>query len=364
MSHVEAIRIKNFRNHSSARLDFTTGINVIWGENGTGKTAILEAIYTLSMGRSFRTRNHKETLKEDQEVLSLKGLFLNGEGETEVQMRQIKEGKRKFIVNKSELKKTKELIGENPIVLLSPEEETITKGSPGDLRSYFDKTFSTVSIQYLNNLIEYQKIIKQRNTAIQEHLKRRADKKDIEAWNEPAVISGKKLWKEKQKLIDVFSKNLSRFVEEYRDKTIDVFVRFEKEGSPDNFEERLKKSLNSDLRKGWTTSGPHRDSYHVFFNGKPIKKYGSQGEHKLALVLVKMAEIKTITNQTGKTPILLLDDMFAKLDFQRADDVLHLLSGGLQTIITTTDIVDIERHGVDLSSSKNSSFFLDRKCKA
>jgi len=364
MLHIDVLNIKNFRNHSDTRLGFKKGVNVIWGENGSGKTAVLEAIYSLSMGRSFRTRNHKETLKENEETLSLTGVFFNGAGEKEIQLRQIKSGKRKFFINKRELQKTKDLIGHNPTVLLSPEEQIITNGTPTDIRAFFDKVFSTISPNYLNALIEYQKTLKQRNTAIRNVLKKRAGKKDIEAWNDPVVNSGKKVWKEKKELLSLYCKHLLKLVDKYRDKSVNINIDYEEEGPTDTFEERLKKTLNSDLTRGYTTTGPHRDNYHIFYNEKLLKKYGSQGEHKIALVLMKMAESNTIKHQTGKTPILLLDDVFAKLDFQRADDMLFLLKNGYQTIITTTDIVRIEDHGIDLSSPDNTSFYLERACKA
>ena len=210
-----------------------------------------------------------------------------------------------------------DLIGKTPIVLLSPEEQIITKGSPGDRRDYFNKILSIISREYLKTLLIYQRLIKQRNFALRETRKSHTNHAAIIAWNEPVVSTGKKTLETKN---------------------------------------RLESSLSSDIVKGRTIAGPHRDEYCFTFNGRLLRNFGSQGEHKLALVLIKMAEINTIKTATGKTPILMLDDFFAKLDFQRADGALSLLNGEYQTIITTTDIVDIEKHGIDLKSEKQHLF--------
>ncbi len=360
MIRVDTIDIQNFRNHDHIHIEFKKGINVIWGENGSGKTAILEAIYTLSMGRSFRTKLHKETLKEGSEKLSIKGIFIRNEKKQEIVLNQLLDGQRKFIINNNKQISAKELVGQSPIVILSPEEQTITKGSPVDRRSYFDKTLSIVSAEYLNTLLIYQRSLKQRNTAIRDLRLGKNGKDSITAWDETLLLNGKKLWDMRSRLMVTFEKELRGATERYNSKHAELELIYEPEGKAETFEIRLEKSLNSDINKGWTTTGPHRDNYTFLFNHRSLREFGSQGEHKLALVLIKMAEITMIKKTTGYTPVLMLDDLFAKLDFKRADDVLSLMSKGGQTIITTTDIVDFEKHGLDMNSQDNSTYYLER----
>lgn len=364
MPHIETVEIQNYRNHNHVQLNFKKGINVIWGENGSGKTAALEAVYTLSMGRSFRTRNHKETLKENSTKSSLKGVFNMSNAVREIKLNHLSTGQRRFFINGTAIKKTMDLIGKTPIVLLSPEEQIITKGSPGDRRDYFNKILSIISREYLETLLVYQRLIKQRNFALRETRKRQASPASITAWNEPVVSAGKKLWKLKTAIIDQIIHELQKINKKYAKEEIDLRLEFFPEGDAGTFKNRLEDSLNLDIVKGWTTAGPHRDEYCFTFNGRLLRNFGSQGEHKLALVLIKMAEINTIKKETGKTPILMLDDFFAKLDLQRADGALSLLNGEYQTIITTTDIVDIEKHGIDLGSENNASLYMERTCKA
>ncbi len=363
MLRVETIYIHNFRNHDNIHIDFTNRVNVIWGENGSGKTAILEAIYTLSMGRSFRTKIHREMLKDGCEKMSINGIFVDNKQKQSISLNQLSNGQRRFLIDKNKSVIAKELVGQNPIVILSPEEQKISKGPPSDRREYFDKIFSIVSKKYLKTLVLYQRIIKQRNTAIRDLKQGKAGINAIKAWNDPMIGSGIELWKMRKELITVFKNELSQSLRRYESKNIILNLLYESDETSEIFEKRLEKSLNSDIHKGWTTIGPHRDKYSFLYNKRSLREFGSQGEHKLALILIKTAEMMMINKMTGKTPILMFDDLFAKLDFQRADNVLSLLDRKGQTIITTTDIVDFEKHGLNMSSAGNSICYLERPCK-
>lgn len=364
MSCIEKITLQNFRNHTSSTLTFEKSINVILGENGSGKTAILEAVYSLSTGKSFRTRNYLETLNEKQENMLLSGVFSENGNQKTIKLMQTKNGKRKIFINDIELVKRKDLIGEFPIVLLSPEEQSLTKGPETERRKYFDMLFSVLSHNYLNSLLQYQRVLKQRNYAIQNALRNKGSKNEIEAWNKPLVLHGVKLWKTKKEFFAKFSSNLSDVLKKYDENNLFLRVVYIQECDEDLFENRLEKSLNSDLKKGRTLTGPQADKYNFYFNDRMLRNYGSQGEHKLALVLLKMAEIKTITDETQKTPILLLDDLFAKLDLRRTDDVMLLLNGKQQTLITTTDLIDLQKHNNKHSFLSNRTILLEKKCKA
>jgi len=195
MLRVETIDIHNFRNHDNIHIDFTNRVNVIWGENGSGKTAILEAIYTLSMGRSFRTKIHRETLKDGCEKMSINGIFVDNKQKQSISLNQLSNGQRRFLIDKNKSVIAKELVGQNPIVILSPEEQKISKGPPSDRREYFDKILSIVSKKYLKTLVLYQRIIKQRNTAIRDLKQGKAGINAITAWNDPMIGSGIELWK-------------------------------------------------------------------------------------------------------------------------------------------------------------------------
>ena len=170
---ISSINMVSFRNHENTKMSFGPGITIIWGENGSGKTSILEAIHSLSFGNSFRTNNKKELIKEGSNNFILKGFFKSQKGvENTVFFSQDTKGTKKIKVNKKEIRKRKELLGINNVVVFSPEEESITKGGPNNRRRFFDKVFSVVSKKYLEQLLNYNSTLQQRNAVLKKGLKK------------------------------------------------------------------------------------------------------------------------------------------------------------------------------------------------
>lgn len=358
---IKEIELVSFRNHDAIKLEFCPKINVIWGRNGSGKTAILEAIHSLSIGRSFRTNRKKELLKDDKEFFSITGKFQTANDIQEIQINQTKDGTRRIFIDGNKLESIRELVGLNPVVLLSPEEQTITKGTPQDQRNYFNKLFSIVSNEYLTILSEYNRILKQRNKLLDGFNLINNAGTELETWNERIAEIGQKLWKKRADYFNDYSTELNKTVKDFKDgnftfscELIEKMVANEKE-----YIETLKKRQNRDIYLGRTTFGPHTDKITFTFNGKNIKQYGSQGEHKLALLLIKLAEVKLIRKVTENAPIVLLDDLFAKLDDSRSKQAMAMIDKDLQTIITTTDLKIVEDRGVKIDKLNNGSFHLD-----
>jgi len=339
-------------------MDFGLGVNVIWGENGSGKTAVLEAIYLLSIGKSFRTSKIHETINYDHETFWVEGAFSSSEKKEKISFSQAKDRRRKLKINNNDAG-LKDLVGKNPAVLLSPEEQTITKGSPGERRRYFDKIFSTVSKDYFKNLSHYTKTLKQRN-ALLKNIHRESS---FDIWDEALVEHGTKIWDEKESLNKKFKQCLETVCKMYNQEAINVELETGRSNpGKQQFLKELQSALPKDKIICRTSVGPHRDITNFLFNGKSLREFGSQGEHKISLILLKLAEYVFIKEETGKPPTLLLDDLFAKLDFERSDAVFKLLEKNTQTIITNTDLVDIKNHGIDLDDPNNRSFHLKRQC--
>jgi len=357
---IKEIGLISFRNHDEINLKFCPNINVIWGKNGSGKTAVLEAIHSLSIGRSFRTNRKKELLKEDKEFFNITGKFGISEEEQIIQINQTKDGTRRIFVNENKLENVRELIGLNLVVLLSPEEQIITKGSPQDQRNYFNRLFSIISAKYLNVLSDYNKIIKQRNKLLSDfHMTYEADF-ELSVWNERLADIGLKLWNIRKKYFDNYFNTLNEIVETFDGadfsligEVIENIAENEK-----SYIDKLDKKKGKDIYLGRTTYGPHTGKINFIFNGKNIKQFGSQGEHKLTLLLIKLAEVQLIQEQTKTAPIILLDDIFAKLDDSRSKQAMEMIDSDLQTIITTTDIKTVEDRGVPIDNKNNCSFYL------
>lgn len=350
----------SFRNHSHIQLNFGPGINIIWGKNGSGKTSILEAVYLLAMGRSFRTTRLIETVKRKEKVMRIVGCFDKNEQTQTITFSQNVEGRRKITVNGATVRNAREIIGKNPVVLLSPEEQVITKGSPGNRREFFDKFFATISPTYLKNISIYTRVLKQRNALLKEYKKTQKNI-DFSVWNNPLAKHGALIWRERGELLYLFQKELEEVSGNYDNRSIKIGLNIIKTGKDETwFLEELDRFSTRDKALGWTSVGPHRDEMDFVFNGQPLKVFGSQGEHKLALVLIKLAEFQLTKKITGQTPTLLLDDLFAKLDMQRSEAVLNLLDSKTQTLMTNTDLADLELRSINLDSNNNRSFYLER----
>ncbi len=359
---IKDIYLRSFRNHTDSHFEFNSGMNVLWGPNGSGKTSVLEGIYLLAYARSFRTKRILETLQDGCDKMNVTGRFETKKEAREIQLNQILDGRRRYLIDGQACRGAKDLIGLNPVVVLSPEEQNITKGTPGERRLYFDRVFSVVSQPYVGFLSKYTRALKQRNAALNDVKRGLQNIESVNAWNEILVDEGIKIWDTRAVLIDEFNSQIIEFSRDFTSGEVNVGVEYQAE-AVFNKEELQAKMFSKnvvDLRRGYTSLGPHRDKYEFEFNGSDLRKFGSQGEHKLSLVLIKMAEARFASDHTGKTPTILLDDLFAKLDRQRSEQVLKALGSEIQTIITSTDINDLEAKGIDLSGSDVKNYFLDK----
>lgn len=357
---IKEIGLVSFRNHDSIKMEFCPNINVIWGKNGSGKTAILEAIHLLSIGRSFRTNRKNELLKDEMDFFSITGKFINTAKMQEIQINQTKDGTRRMLIDGNKLEGIRDLVGLNPVVILSPEEQIITKGAPLDQRNYFNKLFSIVSNEYFTVLSDYNRILKQRNKLLDDFNLIQGAQSELEIWNEKIAESGHKLWITRKEHFNKYQTELNDVVNEFKDTdfTFSGEMVSKTPKSEKEYIEILNKRQNKDIYLNRTTYGPHADKINFLFNSKNIKQYGSQGEHKLALLLIKLAEVRLIRNVARKDPIILLDDLFAKLDDQRSKQAMTMIGDDLQTIITTTDIGLVENRGVKIDNSTNCGFYL------
>ena len=342
---------------------------MIWGDNGSGKTSILEAIHTLSLGKSFRTHKQKSMVMAGDRSFVLKATFLMGDKKNTIAAQYDLKSGQKIRLNGKTISNRKDLLGKNNVVVLSPEEQDITKGGPENRRRFFDKVFCVVSPAYLTCLQEYGRILKQRNAAILQSKEDISFSVQVDAWNERLAEKGVHLWNMRAEHIESFVRSLRLLVSKY-DGVAEIEISYSvKKTTIENYIAHLQKTKNTDLKFGRTTYGPHRDDIVVCWEGKNIRDGGSQGEHKLCLVFLKLTEMVYIANKLGNAPTLLLDDLFAKLDLERSKALVKLFgllenegAGGVQTIITTTDMYNIENSGMLLAEKEIKTHHLERTC--
>ena len=366
---IGSLEMISFRNHAHSILEFNRGLTVIWGENGSGKTTVLEAIHSLSLGKSFRTSKRRELIKDGSAQLVLSGLFCSNGNDEKVSLLLNQNGERKIKINKDTIYNRKDLIGRNNTVVLSPEEQIVTSGPPSARRRFFDKMFSVVSRDYVNTLYLYGRLLKQRNAALKKFNNEQKNPNEIELWDDSLSDCGSQLWRLRNELLCEYQKRLELISEKY-DREIKLSLLFNNNvPTKEIYRKGLTSALKKDLIRKHTSFGPHRDEISVYWNSRDLRSHGSQGEHKLALVILKLAELLIVIEKTNTAPIFLIDDLFAKLDRGRSRKIISLLQAmkdddgnSIQTIVTTTDLLLLKDSGLRLEDENARTYHLERGC--
>jgi DNA replication and repair protein RecF len=329
LKHLE---IKNVRSISLYKKDFSNGINLIYGKNGVGKTSILEAIHTLSISKSFRSGYRKNIQKTKTDFMSIVG-DLSGKKTNKIAYRK-KGEEYKIKINNTKISKISQLIGKFPSIVLSPEDTDIVSGGNSARLTYINKILSVSSKEYLKTLTHYNKIIKIRNRCLSVN----KDYSEIVVWDEQLNPLAIKIWEHREKFFNEFNNEFQLlWTKVMPSKHSTVQYKSPEEVYRKKLVETLFKRIEKDKHRGQTGAGPHKDIVNFFFGDIDIKNQASQGEKKFFLVVLKIAEAKYIHQKTNQKPVLLLDDLFAKLDQSRGKKILQLIDNEYQTFITTTD---------------------------
>lgn len=330
---ISEIEIQNIRSLKSLKTNFSNNLNIILGLNGAGKTSILEAIHLLSLGKSFRKGSEINIINSTENFFRIKGLINDKEKKIKIQNSRNKIEK-KIKINNNVLKSKSDLIGIFPTVIFSPDTLDIVSGGTTARLSFFNRIFCTVDKEYTYDLIELRKIIIQKK-----HLLKNKDKNQIDYWNDIFAEKSHKIWKKRYKLWSDFSKEFDKLWKtiypekeakiEYGDYVdVDVF----------EIKEKLNKIKDQEFYTGRLGFGPQKDEFTFYYNKKLLKEFGSQGEKKFFHYVLKLVEGNFIKIKTGKTPVLLLDDLFAKIDSNRIEKMLSKMLEKFQMFITSTDI--------------------------
>ncbi len=337
--YIKDISLSCFRNIENAHIELKNGINIFYGPNANGKTNFLESVYICSTGRSHRTKNDKELINFNSDEAHVK-VFIQNENITQRIDAHITRGNKKGIaVNGIPLKKSSELFGTLYTVIFSPEDLQLIKDAPSQRRRFIDIELCQLSKVYCYNLQQYMKALKQRNNLLKEIQKEPSLKETLFAWDSQIVQYGKSIINQRKK----FVKDLS-FKSYIRHKQISsneeqLSIEYNPSSDENSFEEKLFNSLNRDILSGSTSVGPHRDDISFYINGNDVRVYGSQGQQRTAAVCAKLAEIDIIKENSGVSPVLLLDDVLSELDKERQHMLMDCINS-VQTIITCTGIED------------------------
>lgn len=347
------IELENFTNYEKACCILDERINIFIGDNAQGKSNLLEGIYYLSAIRSSRNHKDKELVQWGREGFQIKALFRNRMGENKVSI-LFRDNKKEIFLNNCRLEKKKDYIGQFLTILFTPEDLSIIKGDPSLRRSYIDNELMMTDVDYFLTLHRYRKILEQRNNLLKESYRRSIAEETMDVWEEQLSLYGTKLLEKRMEMIGrirEIAAVIHRFITDGEEELEAKYsCSLEKEllleGKRDEFirsyRNALKETRAKDIERGYTGIGPHRDDLDLYINGISAKKYGSQGQQRTAALSLKVAEIEFVKEKTGEYPLLLLDDVLSELDKKRKNKLLEAIENKVQTIITTTDLNDID----------------------
>lgn len=354
---INNISIYNFRNYEQASIDFNDNINIFIGNNGEGKTNILESIYVLAITKSHRVYIDKTLINSNKNIMKLTGMMSSNKGEKTLELIMNNKGKR-VSINKVIYKKISDYISNLIVILFSPDDLDLIKGSPGVRRKYINIEIGQLDNKYLYYLNEYNNLLKQRNEYLKSVNIDNIDKTYIDILDNQLCDKALVVYKFRFDFISNLNRIISNIFNDLSSgklciKYINNIDTLEySDDIKDKLLNKLESNLKRDIFTGSTSYGPHRDDIDFFLNDKNVRDYGSQGQQRLTVLAMKFAEVELFKEKRGEYPILLLDDIFSELDILKRNAIIKYLDKGVQVFITSTDINDIDK-----SILKNAKVF-------
>lgn len=337
---LKKLTLFNFKNYEEASLEFSEKINCFTGNNGAGKTNLLDAIHYLSFTKSYFNLIDSQNIRHESDFFAIHGQFVrNGSGPDDVSCIQKKNLKKQFRINTREYDRMADHIGEFPLVMVSPYDRDLINEGSELRRKYLDSVISQFDRQYLDDLIHYNKGLAQRNALLKLFgEKRYFDEASLEMWDEQMKGPAARIYEKRKAFLDGFLPVFSKYYEFIGSGNEKVGIMYHSDLSVSDFPGLLKAGLQRDLSARYTTSGIHKDDLEFLIDGYAVKKFGSQGQQKSFVVAIKLAQFEYTRNLKGYKPILLFDDIFDKLDSSRVDRIINLVGENSfgQVFITDT----------------------------
>ena len=324
---IKNLKLFNFKNHSEKSFDFSPEINCFVGNNGAGKTNILDALHYLSMAKSFLGNLDAQNILHESDFFAIEAEIQGEEKNDIIKVQLPKEGKKIIKKNDKTYERIADHIGFLPSVMISPYDANLISDGSESRRKFLDAMISQTDSDYLFALIQYQKTLQQRNALLKYFAKNRTfDLDSLEIYNEPLTKFGTQIFEKRQRFVASILPTIQHFYEIISKGNEKVTVIYESNLNEQNFEEILSENLEKDRVLTYTSRGIHKDDLLFVMNENLIKKFGSQGQQKSFLIALKLAQIKRIKDITNKNPILLLDDIFDKLDDNRVSQLIELVN--------------------------------------
>mgnify|MGYP000119688766 CR=1 FL=1 len=329
------LSILNFKNIAQTDLELSSGINCFLGNNGMGKTNLLDAVYYLSFCKSSTNVIDSQNIKHEENFFMLQGYYDRDGVPEELYCGLKRKQKKQFKRNKKEYSRLSDHIGFVPLVLVSPADSELIRGGSDERRKFLDLVISQFDKDYLNTLIRYNKALAQRNALLKDEV---TEASLYEIWEEQMSLYGSSIYNSRKAFLQEFTPVFQEFYDYISIGSEEVKLEYTSDIVQGDLSKQLASVRDRDRILGYTTRGIHRDDLEMKLGEYPMKRIGSQGQNKTFLVALKLAQFHFL-NKNGTTPILLLDDIFDKLDAHRVESIIKLVPGERfgQIFITDTN---------------------------
>ena len=352
---INKLKLNNFRNYIDLDIEFNDKLNIIIGNNAQGKTNILEAIYYLSITKSFLSVNDKTLIYKDREFFRIYGEVNNNNISKKLSVVN-NNGNKKIEVNNKIIKRNIDYLGNLRIIIFSPDDINLIKDGPNNRRKFLNIELSQLYTKYVNLLSEFNIILKQRNEYLKNIKNNSINYEYFNIINEKYVDLSVSIYNYRNNFINKINEYIGNkyysisgdnglFIKYINDISMDSVDNMKK-----NMINKINDSINRDIYNGNSSIGPHKDNFCFYLNESNLSLYGSQGQLKMAVLALKLAEIDVFNYVTGESPVLLLDDIFSELDIEKRNKLISFINNSIQTIMTTTDLSEINKDLVKIAN--------------
>ena len=338
--HLKSIHLINFKNYEEAEIALSSNVNCFVGMNGSGKTNILDAVHYLSLCKSYMNVLDRQNIRFDQQFFAIQGIWDKDQQEIAIHCAVKAGAKKVFKRNKKEYEKLADHIGQFPAVMISPYDRDLISEGSELRRKWMDGIISQFDRHYLDDIQKYGKILDQRNALLKNMYEQRLfDRESIEVWNDQMSRIGAAIHQKRKQFLEEF---IPVFQERYNYIGLEeeeVHLEYRSQLNEMSFDDLLKAFEKKDAITHYSNGGTHKDDLLFTIKGHPIKKFGSQGQQKSFIIALRLAQYDWLKKQLNVNPVLLLDDIFDKLDQIRVKKLLNLVSNNYfgQVLVTDTD---------------------------
>ncbi len=348
---LESVEAENFRN-LNGKIECGKGLNIIFGDNGQGKTNWLEAVYILATTKSFKTARLTEAIKFEEKMAIVRGEVRQSE-EIVRKLQVIMQGNAKTLTVNNKKETVQRFLGQLHTIIFNSDELEIIRGTPSSRRKFLDGGIVSIYPPFVQTLSDYNRVIKQKNSLLQtardnEYSIERVTEL-LEPWNEQLIQLAARIYKARIRFIERLNEVLEKKLFEREEVSIRYISSLEGKGDLSDYAgliaERLKLRIPAEMYSGYALIGTHRDELEITFDGKDLRKFGSSGQQRSALLILQIANLSVYFEQNKEYPLFLLDDIDAELDYKRIGQLLEFLQDKTQTFVTTSKKSFVEDFG-------------------